>query len=902
MSVNGLQQPYVNNSLDGLVYVEVDGLTINGVPVDPTTFIPYVGATKPVSLGPFSLETLTSLSARQHNFTTFTSTIMTSPTTSSLFTADAWHLNNNIQISSLGGGAFLSTSYLHIRDHTNNSTLLTLQSDGIADFGKSIPRASTLATGNYDLVNLSTLSNAVAYLEGITSLNFVPYVGSLNALDMGGSTITTSGLMSAGALRITSSIGNADYSLSVNAFDQLEFCNLSNGSILKTNGSDLFVTGNANCATLGATNVEASGSVYLAKGSPAEWRVTLGLSDEYEILDNAGVMRSRLSKSTGLTVSTLTISQVQSATPTLALGVNGNNEVISFVVPSASGTVNTSTTSARFIPYLSTATTLTNSLLNQIDNDSMGFGYTSIPNYPLGSGGKNMYINGSIFAGALNSMFATFGRDTNTSNPANEITFTASGAGVLLTQIKSHSGSSAFVDATWTYSNTNPAPLGANQGQVLLTADKLSLTLTNGLYVSGNTSVGVAKRLILDGTGATEIYNGQIDTYNPTGNNNLMIRSWWGIGFPSYDNIVRIAMDTRTGNASFSGSLAIGNNITMSITKPIYLYYISATNHAGLLCESSGDMVFFTGTGGVGTRLTIKSGGNTLHTAGDLSYMNYGPNATWNSNLIVGATPDRAGVRTAQIITTNGNLHIDAGNSMDIYHGFYANQRGVPNIHRFYGQGSGVVLIGETAQGIIRWTNPDGSNTHWGYPSGGGSDNYIRGTTTYIDTPIIFNQAMSINAITYPQNTSVFSHVMTYNTQTSAIQRSQCMMRQNFKNENIAWTGGYQYSNAFFKFNATCPVRISGRYSYYTTSAGSTYVGLRIYARTTGVYYYYNFHHFQNISYAHTTYPLDMVFYGSDLPTTGWFDTYIYNAGGPMVSDGNDQLQLNVQVLPVDSF
>ncbi len=44
--------------------------------------------------------------------------------------------------------------------------------------------------------------------------------------------------------------------------------------------------------------------------------------------------------------------------------------------------------------------------------------------------------------------------------------------------------------------------------------------------------------------------------------------------------------------------------------------------------------------------------------------------------------------------------------------------------------------IGGTSDGTIYWSNPNGSNTHWGYPSGGGSDNYIRGTQTYINTPV----------------------------------------------------------------------------------------------------------------------------------------------------------------------
>jgi hypothetical protein len=37
-----------------------------------------------------------------------------------------------------------------------------------------------------------------------------------------------------------------------------------------------------------------------------------------------------------------------------------------------------------------------------------------------------------------------------------------------------------------------------------------------------------------------------------------MIQSWWGIGFKSFDNVVRGGIDTRTGNAQFGGILTAG--------------------------------------------------------------------------------------------------------------------------------------------------------------------------------------------------------------------------------------------------------------------------------------------------------------------------------------------------------
>ena len=108
--------------------------------------------------------------------------------------------------------------------------------------------------------------------------------------------------------------------------------------------------------------------------------------------------------------------------------------------------------------------------------------------------------------------------------------------------------------------------------------------------------------------------------------------------------------------------------------------------------------------------LKMFSNGSMNHLMGDNSYMKYGPNSSWNSNLIVGATPDRAGAGTAQVICTNGNLHLDAGNSNDIYYGLYATQRGTPNAHRF----SGHVHISADMTGSEVYTN------NWFRVNGGG--------------------------------------------------------------------------------------------------------------------------------------------------------------------------------------
>jgi hypothetical protein len=244
-------------------------------------------------------------------------------------------------------------------------------------------------------------------------------------------------------------------------------------------------------------------------------------------------------------------------------------------------------------------------------------------------------------------------------------------------------------------------------------------------------------------------------------------------------------------------------------------------------------------------RMTLNTGGDMTHTAGDSSYMKYGPNSTWNANLVVGATPDRAGAGTAQVITTNGNLHIDAGNSNGIYYGFYANQRGTPNPHLFYGD-----------------------------------DYQFAGVA---------------------QNFSEFSQVCVF--AGNQMRRSQCMMRQVYRNESIAWGGGVNMTFAFYKFNAKCPVKISGKYAGYSTYVGIQQMGLRIYSQTTGAFYFYTFNTYQNITIAQTTYPFEVILTEAFLGafTTGWFDIYIYNSVG-FSTDINDQLHVNVEVLPVDAF
>jgi hypothetical protein len=86
-----------------------------------------------------------------------------------------------------------------------------------------------------------------------------------------------------------------------------------------------------------------------------------------------------------------------------------------------------------------------------------------------------------------------------------------------------------------------------------------------------------------------------------------------------------------------------------------------------------------------GDRLQIDS--LTAISAGNSSQVTFGPNSSWGAYLVVGATTNQVTPNQAQVISTNGNLHIDAGNGKDIFFGQYANLYGLgSNNLRFYGE------------------------------------------------------------------------------------------------------------------------------------------------------------------------------------------------------------------------
>lgn len=163
-----------------------------------------------------------------------------------------------------------------------------------------------------------------------------------------------------------------------------------------------------------------------------------------------------------------------------------------------------------------------------------------------------------------------------------------------------------------------------------------------------------------------------------------------GIGLTNPTN----RLDTFDGVAR-SGTHATGRSLYATFNGAEYSNGIAEFRHtngtqgvgigyAGLYaCGSNTDQEFHIiakGTGLINMRSPMRLTG-----PGDNCMTYYGPNTTWSSYLVVGAGTDKAGASTAQVISTNGNLHLDAGNGNVIYYGYYSTTRASSNSHQFYG-------------------------------------------------------------------------------------------------------------------------------------------------------------------------------------------------------------------------
>jgi hypothetical protein len=524
----------------------------------------------------------------------------------------------------------------------------------------------------------------------------------------------------------------------------------------------------------------------------------------------------------------MNITNVPSATASVALGLNGSGGVVSFAVPTTSG----------LVPYTgATATVNLNSQSIYAGTARFTAITSAAPNLALGidvSGNLNTFtVPTATNLLPLNNTWT----GSNTYNAGIQIA--AGSLGVATGNIVKQSATAlSFTQITGGSATNSPYMeyyfSGNRRGYIgNANATDMYLVAENGAQLSFG--VAGAQRMSIATSGNTTMTTPLLDVNNTltTASNNITFTLRNSAANPSNFAFVQ----KTTGSGAYHSLTQAGDTIFMSMDQQ---NGVSGANGIVIACwnQTAGLRIGPSASAFSGP-LTV--GGNVDITAGDSSYIRYGPNSTWNSYLVVGATPDRAGVGTAQVITTDGNLHLDAGNSKSMYYGFYANSRGTPNSHLFYG--SNIQL-----------------------------------------------------ASNLPQNSDYYSQVVVLNGTT--LQKSQCVMREIYFSNNVAWSGGINITYAFYHYNTISPVQIYGKCSGYYTGGGMMQTTIRLYSQSNGTYYYYPLNSYVNVGNNHFTVPLNVISNG--LPT-GWFDVYVYSSSG-WITDGNDQLTVCVQILPVRDF
>jgi hypothetical protein len=220
-----------------------------------------------------------------------------------------------------------------------------------------------------------------------------------------------------------------------------------------------------------------------------------------------------------------------------------------------------------------------------------------------------------------------------------------------------------------------------------------------------------------------------------------------------------------SGGINMTGSFGLNDS-------RLYLRTNGDTNH--FLWNADDDWEEIRAYSGTGFRIQSSNGSTikTFSVSGNYSYVReavqngdnsgalYGPNSSWGAYLYVGAASNKLGSYTAQVISTDGNLHLDSASaSKQMYLNYYSGQ----NI-RFHGEtnwynngrlngyniysgnylyldnnyGSGIVGVYTStryqmvyAMGDAYKISNDGSSTAnmygiaWSHPNAGGQAGYL---------------------------------------------------------------------------------------------------------------------------------------------------------------------------------
>ncbi|MCF7843688.1 DUF5011 domain-containing protein [Candidatus Gracilibacteria bacterium] len=237
--------------------------------------------------------------------------------------------------------------------------------------------------------------------------------------------------------------------------------------------------------------------------------------------------------------------------------------------------------------------------------------------------------------------------------------------------------------ATTTVTKGNITDLTSASGTIALfnstNASTTNLSVSNNSYFGNNTG-------IWNGSG-----NVGIGTISP--GSKLEVRGdndqLWLSTLGTYSSIYPYASGVNTGALYWDNT---GGTFLEGRTATGYLRF--GTGGAGL------ERMRITSTGNIGIGTTTPNS-KLVISGGDNSLAVFGPNTTYNGLLTVGSTNLATG-NTASVITTNGNLHLDAKSTFATYLNYYSG-----NVVNF-GNGANGVVGSVSNAGVL---NMNGSGT-----------------------------------------------------------------------------------------------------------------------------------------------------------------------------------------------
>ena len=187
-------------------------------------------------------------------------------------------------------------------------------------------------------------------------------------------------------------------------------------------------------------------------------------------------------------------------------------------------------------------------------------------------------------------------------------------------------------------------PTGTLQGSVV---DSCSVVFTDQGFVGVGTFTPLRK---------LHVEPGMMVSNNTTGSAILIDNSAQSTGVNDYSYILNAS---RPGTST-GGAVHFINSSQRTDDGGASAYTIR---------NDSGPLVI----GGNTTGTTTIHGTDVRRANGNSSYMTFGPNATYSSSLVVGATGGGGhNSSTAGVVTTNGNLHLDAGDNRVTYLNYYS--------------------------------------------------------------------------------------------------------------------------------------------------------------------------------------------------------------------------------------